>query len=91
MLAAREMLGTKHTCTACGGRFYDLGRPEPRCPKCGGLPKQRKLRVGQAVVAEPPAPKLRLYTDEEASNSDEPVDFDDLNVVEDLDVTDDVD
>ncbi len=28
-------LGTKHECYACGVKFYDLGKPDPVCPKCG--------------------------------------------------------
>lgn len=28
-------LGSKHECPNCGTKFYDLGRPEPLCPKCG--------------------------------------------------------
>ncbi len=28
-------LGDKHECLNCGGKFYDLGRAEIVCPKCG--------------------------------------------------------
>ncbi|MEM9291485.1 MAG: FYDLN acid domain-containing protein [Acidobacteriota bacterium] len=28
-------LGKKYDCVACGTKFYDLGKPEPICPKCG--------------------------------------------------------
>jgi hypothetical protein len=28
-------LGTKHECTGCSTKFYDLGKAEPICPKCG--------------------------------------------------------
>ncbi|HRC85248.1 MAG TPA: FYDLN acid domain-containing protein [Thermoanaerobaculia bacterium] len=28
-------LGKKFECTSCSTKFYDLGRPEPICPKCG--------------------------------------------------------
>jgi uncharacterized protein (TIGR02300 family) len=28
-------LGRKYDCVSCGTKFYDLGRPEPVCPKCG--------------------------------------------------------
>ena len=27
-------LGTKYDCYNCGTKFYDLGKPEPLCPKC---------------------------------------------------------
>lgn len=28
-------LGKKYTCYSCHTKFYDLGKPEPLCPKCG--------------------------------------------------------
>ncbi len=28
-------LGTKYECEECSTKFYDLGRPETSCPKCG--------------------------------------------------------
>ena len=28
-------LGTKYECFNCGTKFYDLGKAEPLCPKCG--------------------------------------------------------
>jgi uncharacterized protein (TIGR02300 family) len=28
-------LGHKHECAECGAKFYDLGKPEPLCPRCG--------------------------------------------------------
>ncbi len=27
--------GTKHSCTACTAKFYDLNRSPPYCPQCG--------------------------------------------------------
>jgi uncharacterized protein (TIGR02300 family) len=41
-------LGTKFECYNCGTKFYDLGKPEALCPKCGA--DQRN-----AVQAESPA------------------------------------
>ena len=32
-------LGTKHECFSCGTKFYDLGKAEPICPKCGANQK----------------------------------------------------
>lgn len=32
-------LGTKHECYSCGTKFYDLGKSEPTCPKCGANQK----------------------------------------------------
>jgi uncharacterized protein (TIGR02300 family) len=41
-------LGTKFECFNCGTKFYDLGKSEPVCPKCGANQKD-------AVQAESPA------------------------------------
>ena len=27
-------MGEKHECPNCGTKFYDLGKPEPICPRC---------------------------------------------------------
>jgi len=35
-------LGNKHECFSCGARFYDLGKPEAICPKCGANQKDAK-------------------------------------------------
>jgi len=32
-------LGTKHECYSCGTKFYDLGKSEAICPKCGANQK----------------------------------------------------
>jgi len=35
-------LGNKFECYSCGSKFYDLGRPDPICPKCGANQKDAK-------------------------------------------------
>lgn len=30
--------GNKFTCWSCGTKFYDLNKPNPKCPKCGADP-----------------------------------------------------
>ena len=32
-------LGNKFECYSCGTKFYDLGKPQPICPKCGANQK----------------------------------------------------
>lgn len=32
-------LGTKYDCSECGTKFYDLGKPDAVCPKCGWNPQ----------------------------------------------------
>ena len=35
-------LGSKHECFSCGAKFYDLGKSESICPKCGANQKDAK-------------------------------------------------
>jgi hypothetical protein len=52
-------LGKKYTCYSCHTKFYDLGKPEPLCPKCGADQRDAEeapLYVptrGRRVVEEP--------------------------------------
>jgi uncharacterized protein (TIGR02300 family) len=41
-------LGNKYDCYNCGTKFYDLGKAEPICPKCGANQKD-------AVSSESPS------------------------------------
>ncbi|HNU83366.1 MAG: TIGR02300 family protein [Acidobacteria bacterium] len=41
-------LGTKWKCFECETKFYDFGRPEPICPKCGA--DQRQARSQEPSV-----------------------------------------
>lgn len=42
-------LGEKHTCAECGAKFYDLGKPNAVCPKCGTpLPQPEPTRGRKA-------------------------------------------
>jgi hypothetical protein len=34
-VAGRIELGKKHECESCGTKYYDFGKPDPACPKCG--------------------------------------------------------
>ena len=45
-------LGKKFECYNCGTKFYNLGRPEAICPKCGANQKNAK-----SDDAPPPAPR----------------------------------
>lgn len=58
-------LGKKHTCYSCQAKFYDLGKPQAVCPKCGAnqkdaedahpAPSSRSRRAPAAVpVVEVP-------------------------------------
>lgn len=42
-------LGNKHECLGCGAKFYDLGKTELICPKCGE--NQKELAESQDSTA----------------------------------------
>ena len=42
-------LGNKHECLGCGAKFYDLGKTELICPKCGE--NQKELAENQDSTA----------------------------------------
>jgi hypothetical protein len=45
-------LGTKYTCWSCATKFYDLNKPDPKCPKCGSDPAAQP-DAGGAPAPEP--------------------------------------
>ena len=53
-------LGRKYTCYSCHTKFYDLGKPEPICPKCGADQRDAEeapattSHRGRAAAAPPP-------------------------------------
>ena len=40
-------LGNKFECFSCGAKFYDLGKLEPICPKCGANQRDAKKHEAQ--------------------------------------------
>ncbi|HEX9286836.1 MAG TPA: FYDLN acid domain-containing protein [Thermoanaerobaculia bacterium] len=48
-------LGKKFECYNCGTKFYNLGRPESICPKCGA--NQKNAKSDEAPVAAPRPPR----------------------------------
>ena len=56
-------LGKKYTCYSCHTKFYDLGKPIPKCPKCGAdqrdaeeapvVSSSRSRRIVEEPVEEP--------------------------------------
>jgi hypothetical protein len=47
-------LGKKFECYNCGTKFYNLGRPEAVCPKCGANQKNAKSEDAPVSVPRPP-------------------------------------
>jgi hypothetical protein len=48
-VAGRIELGKKHECESCGTKYYDFGKPDPACPKCGapsgGMPPEEEAKA----------------------------------------------
>lgn len=43
-------LGTKFECFRCGTKFYDLGKSDAVCPKCGANPKDAAAEQSAAAT-----------------------------------------
>jgi uncharacterized protein (TIGR02300 family) len=90
-------LGTKWECFSCGAKFYDFGRPEPLCPKCGADQRQAKNQETTAEVLSARRRKreesvLRELEDEQlAPDAEASFDADDDEEVEVVGETEDVD
>ena len=69
-------LGTKHECYNCNTKFYDLGKSELICPKCGANQKD-------AVQNDSPAVSQAARRRRKAETP-KVVDIDDDEVVEDV-------
>lgn len=88
-------LGTKYDCYNCGTKFYDLGKTEAICPKCGADQRdavssetpssgQSSRRRRKADVARP----IDIEEDEPIVLDDEEIAPEDLGA-EDAEIEDD--
>lgn len=88
-------LGNKFECFSCGTRFYDLGKPEPICPKCGANQKDsdRGDSAGTSQAArkkrkvEAPKP-IEIEEDEPIEDIASP--DEELDVAADVELDDDL-
>ena len=55
-------LGKKFTCYSCGTKFYNLGKPEAVCPKCGADQKNAKSDEAPAPAPRPPRRQVLIET-----------------------------
>jgi uncharacterized protein (TIGR02300 family) len=74
-------LGTKYTCFSCGTKFYDLGKSDPVCPKCGANQKDAAQSESTTTTA---ASRRRRKAD-----VSKPIDIDEVEVP-DADIDEDV-
>jgi hypothetical protein len=71
---AKPGLGYKWGCFSCNAKFYDLGRPDPICPRCGA--DQRTRPASDAPPAplpqrRPAQPPMARYLDDEEAPAEE--------------------
>jgi hypothetical protein len=50
-------LGGRWECFSCGSKFYDLGRPEPTCPKCGADQRDKPREKPTPPTPPPERPR----------------------------------
>ena len=53
--APKPRLGYKWECFSCDAKFYDLGSPEPLCPRCGADQRKRPLPPAAGPAPAPAA------------------------------------
>jgi uncharacterized protein (TIGR02300 family) len=56
-------LGQKHICEACSAKFYDMGKKQPACPKCGAVVVEA-VSVVLRPIAKPQPQKPKAKADD---------------------------
>lgn len=52
--------GGKHICANCQSRFYDLNRPDAKCPTCGkGVVTRPQTKVARAKISKQAGPAAK--------------------------------
>jgi uncharacterized protein (TIGR02300 family) len=75
-------LGTKYDCYNCGTKFYDLGKPEPVCPKCGA--NQKDAVTSESLAASQSSRRRRK------AETAKPIDLEDEEApIEAVEIADD--
>lgn len=75
-------LGTKYDCYNCGTKFYDLGKPEPVCPKCGA--NQKDAVTSESLAASQSSRRRRK------AETAKPIDLDEEEApIEAVEIADD--
>ncbi|WP_284945392.1 FYDLN acid domain-containing protein [Acidisoma cladoniae] len=85
-------LGAKRTCSSCGTRFFDLGKPQPLCPKCGVMQAAEvaRLKPGTYKPFDKKAKALEIsHVEAPAEAADDAEDEEEEDEVEKLDEDDD--
>ena len=65
-------LGNKYECFNCGAKFYDLGKGEPVCPKCGADQKDAEEKENPLVTQSVRRRrKAELLPDDDSDGADD--------------------
>jgi rubrerythrin len=65
-------LGGRWECFRCGAKFYDLGRPEPTCPKCGADQRDKPREKAQPPTPPPERPRKAVPMGSLLEDEEEP-------------------
>jgi hypothetical protein len=65
-------LGGRWECFRCGAKFYDLGRPEPTCPKCGADQRDKPREKAQPPAPPPERPRKAVPMGSLLEDEEEP-------------------
>jgi hypothetical protein len=90
----KSKLGQRYVCHECGTKYYDLNRPEPRCPECSADPTAAAPREIVSLLArsnrKAPAPKEAEPEVEESEDGseDDPESSDDSELFGEMDELD---
>jgi hypothetical protein len=103
--ARKAKLGQRWVCFSCAGKFYDMNKPDPICPKCQAnqhesplfqkaKPARKKARKKPAKVVrpiEPPEeePEIERAPDDEVDLEMDELDLDESEDLSGLEVADD--
>ena len=87
-------LGKKYDCYNCRTKFYNLGKPEAICPKCGANQKDAKSDDAPAPAPRPPRRSMLMEPpaseDSQGEFGEEPAEDDRGDDDEDLDETEEL-
>ncbi|WP_209315733.1 FYDLN acid domain-containing protein [Haematospirillum sp. H4890] len=88
-LVAKPEWGSKHTCTTCSARFYDMCKDPVVCPKCGAIHEKdaapKIKRGGKGTRGDAPRKVVAAVAAVGEDDLDEPLldDEDDDALIED--------
>ncbi len=95
----KEKLGNRYVCYECGTRFYDLKKPEPKCPECDADQSNAPVRDLKSLLGgnktrkpatdQPEAAAPKVGDDKDTDNDEDSDEDDDL--ADDFEESDDDD